>query len=479
MTIKKPIARLARTILFLACAGSASAESGITATLDYADGNILSGNILKFNEDNTLDFSSPNLDGQNTLKTDTLLSARLATIPPEEKSEHYVLATINNHYQDEQHRDTIRGSLVSIGDDKIVIDTAFAGRLSLDRRMVMGLEFFTSSPVLYDGPDDLKKWTFSSGKKDTSWEQQGQYFVARGNSAIAREIKTTPTVHISYTINWKGRGTYRFLFFSNDGTSISPDTRFELSVTSATYLRLSRYSNVNNRNENIFQRSYTALRNQDQATFDIYLDRTGEKPSALFIDGKILHTWTEEKGALSPGDWFQFCPEEPSPLRLTDFSVRQWDGKLPKGEMAVADDGEVVPTPNAANPDDDFDKMEGQHIQLKNGDTIIGKIREVTEGRLLAETAYGDIAIPIQRASNIGLDQEEKHEPRMFKNEIRAWFHDGEFITLQLISQNGDKMRASAQVFGEAEFDLNAFSRIDFNIWRRDLEPDRNGSEDW
>lgn len=465
--------------LSLALAGSIFAEPGIPATLNFAGGNALSGEILRINQDHTLDFSSASLSGQSKLKTATLLSAKLSTTPPVEKGEHFVIATINNHFQDDANRDTIRGKLISIGDEKIVLDTSFAGRLTLDRRMVMGLEFFTSSPLFYRGPDELSKWTFSSGKKDDTWEQAGRFLIARSNTGIAREIKSAPRTHISYTMNWKGRGTYRFLFFSDDGESISPNNRYELSVNSSSYLRLTRFSSDNGRNETIFQRSYSALRNQDRATFDFYIDRTGENPSALLIDGKILHTWTEDKEAQTPGDWFHFCPEEATPLRLTNLSLSQWDGKLPKSELAESDEGEVVPSPEAALPDDEFEKMEGQHIELKNGDTIIGKIREVTDGRLMAETTYGDIAIPVERAANINLDIGKKHEPKMWNGEIRAWYHNGGFLTLQLISQDGQKIHASSQVFGEADIDLNAFSRIDFNIWQRELESERSGSVDW
>src|SRR5690606_9519648 len=133
----------------------------------------------------------------------------------------------------------------------------------------MGLEFFTSSPMLYSGPDELENWTFSSGEQDASWEQQGRYLIARGKTAIAREVKVPSRAHLSYTMNWKGRGTYRFLFFSDNGSSISPDNRFELSVNNSSYLRLTRYSSDNGRNETIFQRSYANLRNQDRATYEI------------------------------------------------------------------------------------------------------------------------------------------------------------------------------------------------------------------
>ncbi len=478
--ISRLLGKLAGILLLVA---PAFAEPGIKSTIKFAGDNSLGGRILAIKPDQTLDFSSPALQGRAELKTNSLLSARLETTPPDQSIKHFVVVTVNNHYED-KHRDTIRGKLVSLSENKIVLDTAFAGRLSLDRHMILRLDFSANSPVFYQGPGKLENWTFSGGEPDDSWEQQGRFFVSHDNTGLAREVKTEKRSHISFTFDKKGRGTLRFFFFSDQGGSISPDNRYELAIINFSFLRLSRYSSAQGRTENLFNQTYTALREQDQVTIDLYLDRSGENPSALLIDGKTLHTWTEPKeGSDAFGDWFHFVPEKPTPIRLTDFTIGQWDGKLPASEKAETNEalarGKKKDGEKEESDEKKFSQLKGQHIKLKNGDTVIGKIREVSDGRLMAQTSIGDIAIPLNRAANISLEDEEKYQPRMKQHQMRAWFHTGGYLTFKLISQNGDKIRASNQVFGEAEFKLNAFSRIDFNIWRRELEAERSGNADW
>jgi hypothetical protein len=71
---------------------------------------------------------------------------------------------------------------------------------------------------------------------------------------------------------------------------------------------------------------------------------------------------------------------------------------------------------------------------------------------------------------------EEIDEVRMEKNDVRCWFHEGGYITVKLKSLDEKTLRGYSQVWGDAEFDINAFSRIEFNIWRPELDTARYGS---
>ena len=51
---------------------------------------------------------------------------------------------------------------------------------------------------------------------------------------------------------------------------------------------------------------------------------------------------------------------------------------------------------------------------------------------------------------------------------------------MKLKSLDEKTLRGYSQVWGDAEFDIDAFSRIEFNIWRPELDTARYGSStDW
>ena len=127
--------------------------------------------------------------------------------------------------------------------------------------------------------------------------------------------------------------------------------------------------------------------------------------------------------------------------------------------------------------------MEGQRIDLANGDSLLGKIMGVNEGATKVKTSLGDVIIPVNRLRSFQLHESEAtlKEPRMYKEDVRAWFTEGGFVTLKIARLNDKKIAGYSQVFGDAEFDLTAFSRIEFNIWDNDLNEERDGGgdDDW
>ena len=94
-------------------------------------------------------------------------------------------------------------------------------------------------------------------------------------------------------------------------------------------------------------------------------------------------------------------------------------------------------------------------------------------------TGYGKVRIPVKMMRSVGLNG-KKDQVIMKENDVRAWFHEGGYITFKLMSLNEKTLTGYSQAWGEAKFDLNAFSRIEFNIWRPELDAARYGTgSDW
>ena len=222
--------------------------------------------------------------------------------------------------------------------------------------------------------------------------------------------------------------------------------------------------------EDVLNERIDNIREVEEVDLTIYIDRTKNGTSAVYLDDKRIGTWTDTDDTDLTGEWLHFVPgQRTNPLRLSNIAVSQWDGSLP-----VSSDNEAV----AKGEDEQF-KLEGQEIRLSNGDVVIGSIQKIDNDLVYLKTDFGEVSVPLRRMKSIAL-AEIRDEDRMEINDVRAWFHEGGYVTIKLKSFDGKTIKGYSQVYGDAEFDVNAFARIQFNIWDRKLDPARIGGDtDW
>jgi len=111
---------------------------------------------------------------------------------------------------------------------------------------------------------------------------------------------------------------------------------------------------------------------------------------------------------------------------------------------------------------------------------VIGSIKKIEQNIATLGTDFGEVRVPLRLMRNIMLDELED-EDRMEVNDVRAWFHEGGYVTIKLKSFDGKTIKGYSQVYGDADFKISAFSRIQFNIWDRNLDPARlsGESDEW
>jgi len=411
--------------------------------------------------------ASPSLSGETQLKTNKLLEMTLNGKPEDFESDHYALATIEKHFKD-PHMDTIRGRLVNLDDETITLETWYAGRIVLKRSMVRSLDIFNKSPSFYTGPDGPEGWVSAGGEISEFWTFKNRSMISKARSGIARQVDITDKAKITFTVNWRASPYFRLIFFSDDGSDDFPSIGYSLNIQ-RTYLSLYRNSE-NARNNDIISESIRNLMNAETAEFTIYLDRSKEGTNAVYIDDKEIGTWTGVDDTIFKGKWIHFVPQNTSPTKFSNITIARWDGLLPIKTDAKEDDKESGPQPQ---------KLEGQEIRLANGDIVIGSVNTINKGMAILSTSFGDVGIPINRMRSVALS-DNVDEPKMETGDVRAWFHEGGYVTLKLKSLNEKMVQGYSQVWGDAEFNLNAFSRIEFNIWRPELEASRHdSSSDW
>ncbi len=435
----------------------------------------------------TLQLNSPSLKDEVTLKTNELLEMSLNGKALAVEADHYAVATITPRYDKSPPLDTIRGRLLHLDEKTVTLETAYAGELVLNRLMVKSLDIYNQPPSFYNGPNGPEGWVASNNSDlEDSWTFSDRSMTSKARNGIARKLDLPERSAIKFTAKWKTSPYFRILFLSNDGDTDYPGTAYSLNVQ-MSYLSLYRSAGRGQRND-LINESINNLRESQEAVFTIYLDRSKDGTSAIYIGKDRIGTWTGMDDTKEMGEWLHFVPQQNRPMNFSNITISQWDGVLPKSGT----DGE------ANSPNEFGDDLQGQKITLANGDIVIGEIKLIEDDFVQAATEFGDVRIPLNRMTSIDLADVEldadgapvkdedgnvisiKEEPRMWGEDIRAWFHEGGSITIRMATIEDGKLKGSSQVFGEAEFDLNAFSRLEFNIWRRQLDPARYGNnESW
>ena len=149
-------------------------------------------------------------------------------------------------------------------------------------------------------------------------------------------------------------------------------------------------------------------------------------------------------------NWFHLSTLRGLEQTISEFAIRPWDGTLPK-RRDFLDYRQELP-------------MQGEQIELHNGDTIVGKATTITDGKFKVETEFVPVSVPIERLRSFQItSKEEREEPRLYKGDVRAYFSHGGHVTLRLKELTQTSITGYSQVFGEATFDLQAFTRIEFN----------------
>lgn len=410
----------------------------------------------------SLTMNSPSLQGTSVLRTDQLLEMTLAGTPDKLESDHFAIATLKPHFSKKELLDSIRGRLVRLDEKEVVLDTWYAGRLTLQRQFVKSLDIYRQSPTFYEGPDGPEGWVASSGDLDQGWTFKNRTMISKGSIGAAREIEIPEKAKITFTADWKNSTYFRIFFFSPDGKRTYPSSGYSLTVQ-RTYISLYRYAK-NPRSTDIISESIRSLYSTESATFTIYLDRSKKGTNAVYIDQTEIGTWTGTDDTEFKGNWLHFVPRSENPVRFSKISVAQWDG--------------ILPAKKEKKDNDEPKAEEGQEIRLANGDVVMGNVQGIEEGIASLESEFGKISIPIQRMRSVGLVT-KRNQIKMQTNDVRAWFHEGGFVTIDLKSLDSKTLTGYSQAWGTATFDLNAFSRIEFNIWMKKLDTQRYGTSDW
>ena len=426
--------------------------------IHFINGDRLSGQPGHIDSNGHLIWQAANLlDQPSAVRLDTILELRLENgALPDSNPSHDALVTLNNG-------DTIRGQLSGLDDKHVTLDTWYGGQLRIRRSMASALEILRTERAIYNGPDAIENWT-TSGDAD-AWTYHNGELISHTTGCIAREIALPDRCRLSFKLAWRSNLKFRVLLFSGEGDTSTPENCYDLVCQRRfVYLRkrwMTARSGIGSRT--IGQpANISELAEKEKVHMEFFLDRKAGS-IALYVDGRQAQVWNDPDPDIGKfGNWLHFISDD-DPVRLSNLRAGRWNGKLPAGPES---DREEEPL-----------EEEGQIIRLQNGDEVTGQVGEITDGVLHIKTKHTDVHLPVERMRTVNLTGGDYEEPKRMIGDVRAWLREGGLITFQLKSFGDNTLTGYSQTFGETKFDLKAFSRLEFNIHKEDLDALRGGPE--
>ncbi len=445
------------------------AELSVDTTLFFSDQSRITGKTISLNPtQDTIQVTSHLFEQPTTLETKNLHTLVINNPKSPGEGDHVAVITLKKHFKNRTkssvRNDTLKGNIIAVDENNIRLKTWYAGTFDIKRKFVENIEIFTNMPTLYAGPFDSTGWVSSDSDWEKKWQFDGRGMSTSRKIGLAREIEYPKRTSVSFTAEWKTQCDFKIHLYSEKGESRSPRKGYAINFE-RSYFHIQRVSPEGNR-EHVMYESINNLRNLKKANFEILLSRDSSETNAILMNGKVLETWTGRDDTGFKGKFLHFFSNGRSSIRFSNILVRKWDGTI-RGEPK--DGAKKKPQPKAKK----------QSIVLANEDIVEGKVNKVTDSIMEVSTSFGKILIPINRVHSFDISG-KKDEIRMMSKDLRAHFPDGDYITIQPQKLNGKTLTAYSQAFGTLEFDIESFSRLEFDIWNKTLNSARTStSTNW
>lgn len=404
--------------------------------------------------------------------------------------------------------DQVPGSVISMGEDSITLQTEFAGLLTIPRKYVTRI--FPNrhgSNTLYAGPFNKQGWQVPGelavneeepeDNTSKSWDYIGGAWYSNSSSTLRLDKELPDQVSIRFQLSWKASLNANIAVFTDFqrpfrepqarvrrvqeapdeeegeeaieeepaeeeepsfvdimevGEGKSDSDRYGsgyLITILSNYSRLSRlgFDDKLRENKATFPNSAGSLKLSDLHTADFEVRADREKGSlSLFVNGKFYYEWQDLAEPLQEADrYFAISAGVKSKLRISNVVISEWNGMRDSARSMKTEERDV--------------------LLLANGtDRYSGKILTMEEDVFRIESDYGIFQIPLDQITDIQLANETIEEaPAAKDGQILVNFQpDGR---LSFLPKEGlaDSLQGEHAILGELSLDLNYAYLLEFD----------------
>jgi hypothetical protein len=356
--------------------------------------------------------------------------------------------------------DQIRGQVVSLDANSLVINTSFAGKMTITRKMLKSINpNQAAGSAIFEGPTDLASWTIGQGGNQKSWTFKDDTLMSYGRFPIGRFLDSMPDAfEISFDVAWSGYPNFNFMFLV-DNLQYPDNGGYGLNTSGSTvYLyKYSRTHGSRSTGDNVSIERFNNGR-ATKASYKLLVSKEN-KVIVLLIDGQVMKQWSETAGLSGTGKGISFYPNGQGLFKVSNIKVSSWDGKIPQAGSSGGAQKEDL-------------------VKLSNNDKVSGTVKTITGDQIKFEASYATMDIPLNRVVEISFSTERAEKAALNKDDVRASFATGGAITVQMSKLENGKIEGKSDNFGTVSMPLAAFRQLDFNIYEKpEPEPKPGSSE--
>lgn len=403
-------------------------------TLSFLNKDQLHGILLGIDQDTGLRWQSPEAHDPIVFKTGQVAQIRLDShkAATEGKSAHRVGLT---------NGDEFPGNIVSLDDKTLVLDTWYAGRLSIPRAMLRRITPLSDADAsLYEGPTGLDGWSIGRMGGGRSWSFRDGALIGTNYGTIGRDMKLPDMSSIEFDVVMRGNSQFSIGLYSDRADNFGNCYMLQLSNG---YTELQRYSRNGGSNDLGSTQLQNVMRH-DKSHIELRTSKD-KKSIWLLVDDKMVKEWTDPADFNGAGGNVIFACQPGTFVKISNIKVSKWDGKF--------DDS------SASN-----EKTSEDTVELANEDKVSGHLESIRDGKARLSSSYADLNIPIERIEQIDVASDHADQAKQVASDVRAYFPEGGSVTMQLTHWDAKGCAGSSPNFGKATFSPDAFAKIMFNL---------------
>ena len=432
-------------LLLVTSTASASTPQAIL----FRNGDLLTGQLESISPTNGLRWRHTDAAAAIEFQPAALAEIHLgAQSPPPANSPNFCFVRLTNG-------DELSGNLKSLDEQQLVLETWFAGTLTVPRPRVASVRPAGPTPrAVFAGPDGIEGWTMGKALGGViaggEWHFVNGAFVATQPASIARDVKLPPSSSLEFDLAWQGQFTLAIALYTD---SLQPvrlaQTADEPPFGGFYSLQLNSYSTqllLVKHKEAVRQLGMAVipqLQQTNRARIAIKTSRE-QKTISVLINGVLAKQWVDTEGFGGQGTGIRLVHQGSGPMRLANLRISEWDGRLEENVAALV--------PN----------VKTDVARLVNRDSVAGRLVELKDGKLRFAVADNLIEIPMDRIGQVDFATDRAQTAALQAGDIRVFFAGRGSLTFALESWTEKGVRASSANFGKAEFAPRAFSRIVF-----------------
>jgi hypothetical protein len=365
--------------------------------------------------------------------------------------------------------DQIFGDLLSLKDGKLVLDTWYAGKLSLPqaalRQLIPGHpgQTLLAGPEAYKGwvvtgpqgaeifkgaggklPEEILKRIYAQNQKardpaKTGWAVEGMSLVSRdGTGLIGREIPFAEGTQIEFDVKGVGKPAFRLNLFIEDIRSQKFSKGFCVCVLNNGYILFGTDgendgARIGKIDDNFFEVNHVAIQ----------IAPSSGKVTVTF-NRQVRVAYPEKINFLNKGKGLVIKNFSNDSLHITNFRVSRWNGAALEQKPRVDHQGEK------------------DLAVLSNADRMQGRVLGIAGGKLLMQSDLGELPMPLDRVQSIYFGKVKNPPSRPAPGTVRLKLKDGGAMTGKLLEWKDGVVKFKSAIFGEVILNGGMVSGIEF-----------------